>query len=177
MNGARDRRILLMRQQRSTYREIARSCGVSVERIRQILMKYKDTEKRKDDFQYISGELRKTNDIKRRWSSSYLLNALGFSARASNGMISYFHSRAVNRLSVEEILDFILPKEYSYELTPEKNIPVLRVRNIGIILFASLVNRLCDLELGKTFSLEVQQRKMNLMKYLRHHGLSHYIID
>lgn len=175
MNSDRDQQIVKMRRDGATYRQIACNYGLSAERIRQITSRYEDCEERTRDLQHLSVEMRAPGGLTRRWPSSYLISALGFSRRAAGILIRHFDSEAVETLSLIELLDFILPKEYPANCPTIENIPAFRVRNLAIILHASLVNRLCELEFGEIFRTEINERKAELQKYLEPHGLARYL--
>jgi len=169
IHAERNIEILRMRKEGATYQQIAQAANLSPERIRQIIAQADADVKREQ----MLHRIRLSNDINRNWPHNDLLSALGFSNRATSVLLKHFAAQGIQYLSLKELLDFLLPDEYSLDAYTMANLPVFRVKHLGSIIYASLVNRISGLNLGNAFDDEVRRRKAKLMEYFKRHHLSY----
>jgi hypothetical protein len=167
----RDAEILRMRQEGASYREIAQAFNLSLERIRQIVKQDSIASKREQMYHFIAEETRLSNDLDKKWPCSDFLYAFGFSKRAISVLMKHFESSGMQVISLKELLDFLLPNDYSGNDYTWMNVPAFRVKYLGITIYRSVVNKICELDLGITFQEEVSKRKEKLIKHLKSNNI------
>lgn len=119
-------------------------------------------------------EIRACDDIDRKWPMPDVIDALQLPTRARTGLVSYYDDQKAMRLSLRELMDFVVP---------EKPIPdrqfgctnVTRLRNVGRLGFWAILERLSTLDLGEKAKVEWKRKLELLRRYGRKKDLPAWV--
>jgi len=166
VNELRNARIVEMKQQGFTYEQIAEAYGLSKQRPQQIIAEMERRNKLEQAFATIAAETRATNDLHKSRPVDYFLSALGFPKRGVSVLTWHYRKEGKQLISFNDLLELLLPREYLDDPVSFQPIPALRLKGLGRIVYADLVKRLGELDLGSAFAEEYRHRKAKLLRHL-----------
>ena len=105
----------------------------------------------------------RANNLRRKWNVGDLVNALGFDrGRAGRKVQQYFEWQGRTRVSMCEVMDFLLPYPTGDTRQANQVMPALRFRCIGKVACARMSRAMNALDMGPAFNAEWQRRKLAL---------------
>ena len=167
IDGKRNSRIVEMRKSGRSYRELSRLFDISTERVRQIVLRFEFTVKRKERSLELLKEIRSTNDIDKRWSKDVILDGLMFPRRAISCLEQFLNTQNMTGLSLRDLMDFVIPRQDTVPSDPWEAMPALEYANVGYKTYGSMVRCLSEPDLGSCFNAEWAKRKEELRRYFR----------
>lgn len=154
----RNAEIIQERNNGKTYRDIAFKFGLSPGRIEQIVNRYhaeNDREKRSSN---LVADIRKSDDIDKKWPTETLLNGLHFPWLAKRCLTKYFESSKLTEISLRDLMDFLI---CDYEWIPSdirEVCPVFIQINAGWKTFWALMSFFSEQNFGPSFTAEWDKR-------------------
>ena len=160
MGGSRKKRneqIVQMSQAGETHAEIARQFDLSRSSIDIIVRRSEEERQLAEKNARILEEIRRTDDLKKKWPTPDLIDALRLIAITRNALLKHFKSVGTEEISLRELMDQAIlgldDKRPGYLLTP-----LLDLKCVGKIGFFSVVSQLSNLSLGKNCDKEWKKR-------------------
>jgi hypothetical protein len=172
VNPLRNADIVRMKQEGFTYEQIAEAFGLSRQRPQQIVARTERELELERALATITAEMQASNDLTKNWPCENFFETLGFPRRAVSTLKKHYDKAGKRFISFEELLEALLPNEYAVEEFPLVTVPVMRIKGIGIILYADMVKRLGELDLGSVFAHEYANRKAKALSQFQRYGLS-----
>ena len=166
----RNSEIVQMRKRGISYREIAKSFGLSYERIRRITLHFELEKRRKERSEKLRKTFRSSDDIDKRWSKEEILDCLLFQGRAYLCMKRYFDSHDITKARLRDVMDFLVSDYEELPANQGEAMPAYKQKGVGAKTYASLVHHLSGQDLGDSFNTEWQKRLEKLMRYLTKYG-------
>ena len=163
----RNRKILEMRKEGVSKKEVARRFGLSPSRIRLIERGDKADSSMAERRAKLREKIRVANDLEKLWPVKDLLDAIGLGLVTRQRLMDHFVTTGKRQISLRELLDMCLdaPAEgLDFMLSP-----LLRVHGVGKKGFWSVVNGLTDMDLGNRCNKEWQWR---LVKVKQNYGVT-----
>ena len=127
----RNAEIIQEKNSGKTYSAIASTFGLSRGRIQQIVTRYHREDERGERSSNLVADIRKLDDIDKKWSTEILLHGLHFSWLAKRCMTRHFESSKLSEISLKDVMDFLIT---DYEEIPSdlwEVCPVLKQKNVG----------------------------------------------
>jgi hypothetical protein len=168
MNGHPETIILIrqMREAGDSIDEIASDLAISLENVGRIARKFETEEILSVRSSRFLGEIRKADDLDKKWKVSYLVQAVRPLVITQTAIIRHFEWGKATEISLRQLMDLAIPEQEhprpGYLLTP-----LLRVRCVGVEGFWSLIGRLTQADLGETCNREWRKRLPRLQRSLR----------
>lgn len=162
----RNSRIIHLRSQGISRKNIAKEFELTIARIDQILSRYKsekEIEKRSAD---LLKQSKQSDDLDKKWPLTDLINALHLSARTRNLVIKYFISENETAISLNELIVSITPKDSvsKYALT---SVPIIKQKGLWKKLFREIVHQLSVADFGDAFNALWENRKNQILRAAR----------
>lgn len=157
--------ILQMRLEGKAYSEIALRFGISRSRVGQIVKRERQRTEVAERSVVIRNEMRGTKDVGRKLSIDDLFCVLNLPGRPRAVLRAHFNRQGITEFSLRDMMDFLIP----IVETPRNHhdlMPAYRVRMLGQVLYAAMIEALSAVDCGEAFHAEWAERKEGLRKYL-----------
>jgi len=162
----RNEQIVQMSQTGETHAEIARQFNLSRLSIDIIVRRSEEERQLAEKNARILEEIRRTDDLDKKWPSVDLIDALRLIAMTRRALLKHFKRVGTEEISLRELMDQAISgldeKRPGYLLTP-----LLDLKCVGKIGFFSVVNQLSNLSLGKNCDKEWKKRIVILRRCSR----------
>ena len=168
----RNRKILEMRKEGVSKKEVARRFGLSPSRI--YLIEKRDAADRSmcERRAKLREEIRAADDLEKLWPVKDLLDAVGQGVVTKKSMIYHFRAVGKQEISLRELMDMCL--DAPVEGLDFMMSPLYRVRGIGKKGFWSVVNGSTGMDLGRQCNQEWQRRLVKVKQEHRITGAAPY---
>lgn len=161
----RNAEIFQERNSGKTYRDIASNFGLSPERIEQIVKRYHAENEQEKRSSNLVADIRKADDIDKKWPTETLLHGLHFSWLAKRCLTKYFESSKLTEISLKELMDFLI---CDYEGIPSdirEVCPVFIQVNAGWKTFWALMSFFSEQNFGLSFTAEWDKRLKKFLSF------------
>ncbi len=165
-----DAKIATLRANGKTYRKIGEIVHLSHERIRQILIKHKNTNRSKELAQTIFNKIHEQKNMNKYWPIRDLIDALQLQKKIRQPIIRYFEYNDISLLNFKELLEFFLPTKWEILINIHKNLLILNITNIGIITYVSIINHLNAMDINPQIKSEIFDRSYKIIQHLYKQG-------
>jgi hypothetical protein len=155
-----------MRETGVPQRDIASTFGISVQAVRLVLSKLKADEEAARRSGELLAELRRADDLDKKWKVEEVLDALLLMPRTDTALRSWWNGYKIEEMSVREFMERVISEKNhakpGYLITP-----LLDVRGVGLKGFWSAAQRLTESDLGQRCNAEWRRRLVRLRECSR----------
>lgn len=154
----RNAAIIQERKSGKTYNDIASNFELSPSSIQQIVKRYHMEEERGERSSNLVADIRKLDDIDKKWPTEALLHGLQFSWLVKRCLTRHFESSKLSKISLRDLMDFLIIdyEEIPYDL--REAFPVFKQKNVGWKTVWALFKFFSEQNLGPSFSTEWNKR-------------------
>ena len=137
----RNARIIYLRNQDVSVRDIAKEFDLTKARIYKIISRDKaETEIEKRGEKLIKW-IKLSDDMEKKWPLTDLIYGVHLSIRPRNLLIDYFASINIKTISLNELLDFITPRN-SYTQSLLYSAPIIKQTRFGRKMYKEVVHQI-----------------------------------
>jgi hypothetical protein len=152
----RNVQIVEMRRAGYTYRAVAEHFDRSPSLAQQVVRRFKRQEELSEQSRGLLEQLRKSDDVRKKWDAIALVSGLLLPSRVTKVLIRHFAAHAVREISLLDLMDMMINDSNPDELF---GVAVgFRIKHIGENSFCAIVARLMDLDLGSNANREWARR-------------------
>jgi len=137
---------------------VAKRYNLSSSRINQIIKQQKDDQEIDKNSKELIKRIKQSENMDEKWPMLDLVYAINLSTKARIRMIKYFSGENKKEVSLQEIINSMALPELEYELSL-KNIPILKQKQLGMILYREMVRSLSKVDFGEKFQKGWKERK------------------
>lgn len=162
----RNSKILKMRGEGKSLREISRRFGLSVKRIRQIVLRFEVGKESQEKSENIRERFRSSDDIEKKWPKDMIIDGILFPKMVTWRLQRYFESHEIQEISLRDLMDFLIPELKRWPAYLREVVPAFKENQFGRKTVYTMVHHLSEQDLGDTFNTEWAKRLESLMRYL-----------
>ncbi len=154
----RNSEIIQERKSGKTYSDIASNFELSPGSIQQIVKRYHLEEERGERSSNLVADMRKLDDIDKKWSTEALLHGLNFPWLAKRCLTRHFEVSKMSEISLNDLMDFLITdyKEIACDLS--EVCPVAKQKNVGWKTVWALLKFFSEQNFGPSFNAEWNKR-------------------
>jgi hypothetical protein len=152
----RNIQILEMRRAGCSYRAVGEHFGRSPSLAWHVVRRLELQEELSKQSQALLEEIRKSDDLARKWDAIALVNGLLLPSRITKVLVRHLAAQGVREISLLELMDMLINAD-----DPDEFFGVavgLRIKHIGGDSFCSIVDRLMEVDLGANAKSEWARR-------------------
>jgi len=104
--------------------------------------------------------------LDKKWPVGFLLESLVFPWLSARALKKYFNNDNITEISLNELIDFIIPKHKMPKTSYWIVAPAYKQKGIGVKTYKELVKHLSQQYLGQEFNTEWQKRVKKLQRHI-----------
>jgi len=163
----RNTKIINMKKNGKTNREISEIFDISPNRVYQIIKKDEKSIKNNWRIQKVIKNIKLKNNLKKKWPKEEIVDCLQLSKVATKAIGNYFEKRNILEVSLIDIMDLCVNKNIKDYMDLSEAIPVCRLKNVGRKTLIHIINKLSVCNFGVNYEGEWINRKIKLKTYLK----------
>jgi hypothetical protein len=163
----RDNEIRFLRKGGASIKDLAFRFGISESRVRGIVLRFDRAQKDRMKVEELQAAFRSADDLDKRWPAAFLLEAMASPHLSHRALKRYFENNGIQKFSLKELMDFLIPEEAETEFNPWDHAPALKTKGIGGKTYKSFIRHLSRQDLGQSFNRKWSRRTRKIKRFIR----------
>ena len=166
----RNLEIMKMKKEGENLKQLSGRFGLSVERIRQVVLCYEFRKEVQEKSEEIRERFRSADDIDRKWPTDNIIVGLLFPEKVTWRLKRYFKSAHIQEISLKDLMDFLILVKKRRSTDLFEVVPAFKQKHFGRKTVYAMISHLSEQDLGNSFNTEWDKRLESLGRYFERTG-------